>query len=137
MEATIDAGAEVARGVGQAEVVGPEVVPPLGDAVGLVDHEQADARLAHPLDEPGRGEALGRHVEQAQLAGGRPLDRLGVAPRILLGVDERDPVPEPARAERLDLVLHQRHERRHHDRQVVAQQRRAAGSRATCPSRWA
>ena len=28
--------------VAQAQVVGPEVVPPLGDAVGLVDHEQPD-----------------------------------------------------------------------------------------------
>ena len=124
VEATIDAGAEVARGVGQAEVVRPEVVPPLGDAMGLVDHEQADARLAHPLDEPGRGEALRSHVEEAHLAGGRPLDHLGVRARVLLGVDERDAVREPARAERLHLVLHERHERRHHDREVVAQQRR-------------
>ena len=73
VEATIDARAEAARGVGQAEVVGPEVVPPLGDAMGLVDHEQADARLAHPLDEPRRREALGSDVEKPQLARRRPL----------------------------------------------------------------
>ena len=33
-----------ARSVGEAEVVGPEVVPPLRDAVGLVHHEQPDPR---------------------------------------------------------------------------------------------
>ena len=38
------AGPERARGVGQREVVGAEVVAPLRDAVGLVDDEQADAR---------------------------------------------------------------------------------------------
>ena len=38
-------GAERPRGVGEAEVVGPEVVAPLRDAVGLVDHEQAHPHL--------------------------------------------------------------------------------------------
>ena len=67
VEATSARAPSVARGVGEAEVVGPEVVPPLRDAVRLVDHEQADAHLAHALEEAGRGEALGRHVEQAQV----------------------------------------------------------------------
>ena len=46
--------AEPARGVAQAEVVGAEVVAPLGDAVRLVDDEQADVDLADGLQENGR-----------------------------------------------------------------------------------
>ena len=52
------------RRLRQLEVVGPEVVAPLGDAVRLVDHEHADADAGEGLDEPGRGEALGRDVQQ-------------------------------------------------------------------------
>ena len=116
--------ADHARGVGQPEVIGPEVVAPLGDAVGLVDHEQAHAHRGHPLEEPRSREALGRHVEQAQLPRRRPAQDVGVGRAVLLGVDERHPVAQPARAERLDLVLHERHKRRDHDGEVVAQQRR-------------
>ena len=61
-------GAEPAGGVAKAEVVGAEVVAPLRDAVRLVDDEAADRDLAQRLEEAGRGEALGRHVEQPQLA---------------------------------------------------------------------
>ena len=66
---------EPARRVGEPEVVRPEVVPPLGHAVRLVDHEQADVGAAQALEEAGRGEALRRDVEQPQVAGGRLLDR--------------------------------------------------------------
>ena len=57
-----------ARRVGEPEVVGPEVVAPLRDAVRLVDHEQPDLRAAQALEEAGRGEALGRDVEQPHVA---------------------------------------------------------------------
>ena len=109
-------------GVGEAEVVGAEVVPPLRDAVRLVHHEQAHPHPGHRLEEPGRREALRRHVQQAQLAGGRAPQRRGVRRAVALGVDERDPVAEPAGGQRLHLVLHQRHQRRDHHREVVAQQ---------------
>ena len=117
------ARAERPRRVGEAEVVGPEVVSPLGDAVGLVDHEQPDAGRSHPLHESPCREALGRHVEEAQVPGDRPLERSGVRARVLLGVDQRNLVAQAARLKRLHLVLHERHERRHHHRQVVAQER--------------
>ena len=45
-----------------AAVVGPEVVAPVADAVGLVDHEQTAARAHHRQDlgtEAGVGEPLG------------------------------------------------------------------------------
>ena len=90
----------------------------------LVDHEQPHAHLAHAVEEARGREALGRHVEQPQLAGGRAPEHLRVGARVLLRVHERHPVAEPARGERLDLVLHQRDERRDDHRQVVAQQRR-------------
>ena len=43
VSATIARALEVARRVGEAEVVGAEVVAPLRDAVRLVDDEQPDA----------------------------------------------------------------------------------------------
>ena len=116
-------GAEPARRVGQPEVVRPEVVPPLRHAVRLVDHEQADLRLADPLEEAGRGEPLGRDVEQPRAPGHRAVDRRPVRGRVLLRVDERDLARRDA-LERLDLVLHQRHERRDDQRQVGPHQRR-------------
>ena len=52
----------------QAQVVGAEVVPPLGDAVGLVDREQVDAPLRQSLEEDVRAEALRRAVDDPRLA---------------------------------------------------------------------
>ncbi len=98
---------QVPRGVGEAEVVGAEVVAPLRDAVRLVDDEQAQPRLLDLLDEAGRGEALGRDVEQPQLAGDRTLQYVAVLCRGLLRVHQRDLLgrdpPQP-----VDLILHQR-----------------------------
>ena len=88
--------------------------------------------------EPGRGEPLGRHVEQAQLAGRRAraaTAAFGVD--VLLGVDQRDPVAEPARvrAPRPGPASAPRAAtRRSSGRRAAAP---AAGSRATCPSRSA
>ena len=53
---------------GQAQVVGPEVVPPLRDAVRLVDREQVDPPLRERVEEDGRGEALRRAVDDPRLA---------------------------------------------------------------------
>ena len=88
----------------------------------LVDDEQADLDLADGLQEAGRGEALGRDVQQPQLAGGGARERGAVGGRVLLGVDERGAAGHRA-LERLDLVLHERDERRDDEREVVAQQR--------------
>jgi hypothetical protein len=91
--------------------------------VRLVHHEQADPRRADALQEARRAEALGGDVEQAHVAADREVHRAAVGRRVLLGVDERD---APARdvLEPLDLVLHQRHERRDDQRQVRPHQRR-------------
>ena len=115
-------GLQPARRVGEAEVVGPEVVAPLRDAVRLVDDEQADLDVLHRLQERRRGEALGRDVEQAQLAVGGGLQRGAVVGGVALGVDERDAAGRDLR-QRLDLVLHERDERRDDERHVVAHER--------------
>ena len=47
-----------------AQVVGPEVVAPLRDAVGLVDRDERHVAPGERLDERARGEALGRGVDE-------------------------------------------------------------------------
>ena len=128
--------AQPARRVGEAEVVGAEVVAPLRDAVRLVDDEQPDAGRAQRLGEARRGEALRRDVEQAHLAGGGARHGRAIDPGVLLGVDQRRAAGGDA-LERLDLVLHERHERRDHHGEVVANRAPAAGSTATCRRPWA
>ncbi len=113
--------AQPPRGVGQAEVVGAEVVPPLRDAVGLVDHEQAHARVAHRVEERPRREPLGRHVEQAQLAARGGGQGRAVLRARALRVDQTDP-RAGHRGQALDLVLHERDQRRDDQRQVIAHQ---------------
>ena len=95
---------------------------PLRHAVRLVDGEQADARGLHRLQERRRREALGRDVEQPQLTGGGAREGRAVHAAVALGVDERD-ARGIHRRERIDLVLHERHERRDDERQVVAHER--------------
>jgi hypothetical protein len=106
--------AEALTYASQYEVVGAEVVAPLGDAVRLVDHEQPHPRGAQPIDEARVREALGRHIQQ----GNATIDEVAIA-RVLLrapdrGVDERR--GDARGLQRLDLVLHQRDQRRHDKR---------------------
>ena len=117
------ARAERARGGRQLEVVGAEVVPPLGDAVRLIDDEHADVGPLKRLDEAGAREALRRDVEQAYLAPAHPRERLAVLGLPLLAVDQHR-APSGSALEPGNLVGHQRHQRRDDDRQVIAQQRR-------------
>ena len=101
----------------QPQVLRPEVVPPLGDAVRLVDREEREARttvdLLEDVEEVREHQPLGCHVQQVELASEQLLpDGLG-----LLGRQAR--VPEGgAHAEQpqgVDLVLHERDEGRHND----------------------
>ena len=106
----------------QTQVVGPEVVPPLGHAVRLVDREQRDLPLLEQRDRGRRAERLGCQVEQVELAGpelGR--HHLPLA-RILGRVEEAGPNAE--RPQRVDLVLHQRDERGDHHADAGPGQRR-------------
>ena len=108
--------------LGEREVVGAEVVAPLRDAVRLVDREQGDAAA---LEEPLRGlgvEPLGRDVEQVELAG--EVGALDPRPfgRLLAGVQVGG--AHAVAHEGVDLVVHERDERRHHHARALAQQRR-------------
>lgn len=79
---------------GQREVVGPEVVAPLGDTVRLVDGEERHlAPVEEPLGALG-AEALGSQIEQVELVGEEGLlDGLPLV-RILGRIEEAYPHPE-------------------------------------------
>ena len=106
-------------------IIGAEIMPPFADAMRLVDREQRDASAVQKLAEvAGRG-AFGRDIEQVELAGFEPRDRLAA---ILVGAGQRASA-NAHRFGRTQLVVHQRDEGRdddagavqHHRRQLVAQ----------------
>ena len=120
----------------ELEVVGPEVVAPLRDAMRLVDREQGD-----PCTRPaGRGsrrqQPLRRHVEQVELAlAHRALD---ARPAARKSSDELSAAARtPSWRQRRDLVLHQRDQRRDDDGRARPGTAPAPGSRATCRRRSA
>ena len=100
----------------------------------LVHGDEGDLQL---LRERGKGAAvqpLGRYVQQAKFAPAQtgqdlpPLLRVKTAVEIGGG--------DAVLAQSLDLILHERDERRDYKRQA-RQQQLAAGSTATFPRRWA
>ena len=72
--------AQQAAEIAQPGIVGAEIVPPLADAMGLVDRQQLDSHRPHRLEEPPAAEPLRHDVHQAELAG-----RHAVEPGVLLG----------------------------------------------------
>ena len=106
----------------ELHVLRPEVVSPLADAVRLVDGEQGDGHRVQQVEEAVEHQALGRDVEQVQLAGAKRGDDAG-----RLGSRERRVQvggSDTVRAQRIDLVLHERDEGRDDDRGSLAEQRR-------------
>ena len=91
------------------QVVGPEVVAPLADAVGLVHGHERRRELRDERAEAGVGEPLGGDVGQLEGAGAQPREPLAH----LVGGERRgeEGRGHAAGLERLDLVVHQRHER--------------------------
>ena len=57
VSAIVGGDAERAEMLADAEIRGPEIVAPLGDAVGLVDGDEADAALREQRLDLGRAEA--------------------------------------------------------------------------------
>jgi hypothetical protein len=99
-------GSRFSDGVTNAPVVGPEVVTPVGDAVGLVDDEQAEPgrRRAGHRGEPEVVEALGADAQQVELTRRQTL--LDVEPVVGVGgVDGRR--TDPHSFGRSNLVAHQ------------------------------
>ena len=107
-----DAGGQVGEHLPDAAVVGPEVVAPVGDAVRLVDDEQPGGlgQLGqHLVAEAGVVQPLGADQQHVDLAGvDRVADRLPVLDvgRVDGGRADAGPLG------RLDLVAHQREQRR-------------------------
>ena len=106
----------------ELEVLGPEVVAPLRHAVRFVDGEEGDADPVEQRQGAIAHQAFGRDVEEIERA------RAGV------GLDRPDFVEVKRRvqvrglhaglAQRLHLVLHQCDQRRHDDRDTVAEKGR-------------
>ena len=97
--------AQAGAGGAEIPVAGAEVVPPLGDAVGLVDGEEGNVDATEGGDEAAVGEALGGDIEEAEVAIGGPAQDVAL---LLAGhgrVDGGggDAVPRKC----VDLVLHQ------------------------------
>ena len=117
----------------QADVLGPEIVAPLRDAVRLVDGDEGDLRLRQQRKAALGQQALRRHVEQVQAALTHgALDVRGFS-RTQRRIEERR--PHARFLQRCHLVLHQRDQGRHDDadpgpdqrRNLVAQRLAAAG----------
>ena len=108
-----DAGGQVGQEGADTAVVGPEVVAPVGDAVGLVDHQQPAGRREpwqHLVAEAGVVEPLGAHQQDVDLAGGDGvLDRLPLLDVGGVDGDRADPGPLGGS----DLVAHQGQQGRH------------------------
>ena len=120
---------------GQEEVVGPEVVAPHRDAVGLVDHDQANAARPDRVKELGLPEPLGCGIDQAKLAAAHAGE-----PSFLLVQIERAVDVGRLGTQRLgqvgELVVHQGNQRRdHHDRTIEQQRRDLESQRLAGPGR--
>ena len=117
-----DAG-NVREGVrkhGQPHVVGAEVMPPLGDAVRLVDREQGDRCALQQLNGARQGEPFGGHVEQVNVPGEKlPLHLLRLV-GLQGGVEVRG--ADAHGLERGHLVRHERDQRGDHHARAVPQQ---------------
>ena len=106
----------------QLDVFGTEVMAPLGHAMRLVDGEQGDLRGLEQVQAALRHQALGRHVDEVDLA--RAHQALDAA-RFFVGLRGIEEGGAHAHfGQRIDLVLHQRDQRRDDDADAIAQQRR-------------
>ena len=94
----------------ELHILGPEVVAPLRDAVGLVNGEQGDLQLRQPLQETLAHQPLRRHIEQIETAAMKlrqhPTGLPGRQGRVVVGRGHA------IGAQRIHLVLHQRDKRR-------------------------
>ncbi len=115
-------GAELRLHRAERRIFRAEVVAPLRDAMRLVDRQQRDLGALEELEGVGFEQTLRRDINEPQRAAGNVVDDRPVLLRIVGGVERggRDAITAQLR----DLVAHQRDQRRHHDGEAVAQQRR-------------
>jgi hypothetical protein len=105
-----------------AQVVGTEVVAPLRDAVRLVDGDESDVAAGEHAHEDVRSKALRRAVDELVLAA----QHLAFALVALLAIERRreERRLDAARLQGPHLVLHERDQRRDHERHAVEDGRR-------------
>ncbi len=108
---------EFVRDPGKCQVIGPEIVAPFGNAVGFVHGKKRNIQRFEPLDKILRVESLWRDVEQVQFvfsqSGVNFVTFLHRNRAVLRGG------PESVCPGGVDLILHQRNERRNHDANAV------------------
>jgi hypothetical protein len=97
----------------ELDVLGPEVVPPLRDAVGLVDGKEGDAALVQQGQKAFAEQPLRGYVQQVELAGHQALFHRPRLPRGQGGVEKGRPQAELVQG--VHLVLHQGDEGRDDD----------------------
>ena len=100
---------------GQKSVIRAEVMAPRRDAMRLVDHDPPDAQLGEPAHEARAAQPLGREKKQPVIARDGPPEALALLSCLHRRIDERG--RHAAIRKAVDLVLHQRDERRDHHRQ--------------------
>src|ERR1044072_8108761 len=105
---------EPSSGPGAAglRVGGAELVPPVADAVRLIDHHEAHRAAGDDAAQRAL-ERLGRQVEELDLAAAERGHAVAPLLERQRRVDRRGAEAEPH--ERVDLVLHERDERRDHE----------------------
>ena len=105
---------QLLRHAREAQILGAKIVPPFRNAVRLINRQQRDFHPPQSLGKRLAREPLRRDVEQLQL----PLAQVRIHPLRLLrreaGVESRR--RDPARPQRIDLIFHQRDERRNDQR---------------------
>ena len=102
------------------QIGGPEVVAPLGDAVRLVDGQQRHAHFPETGPEQLAVDSLGSYVEKLDAAVHAVVQNAVDVARRHARVDRLG--QNPARAQAVDLVLHQRDKRRHNDAYALRSQ---------------
>ncbi len=116
----------------QAQVVGAEVVAPLGHAVGLVDDEQRDRTLRERVAEGARGKALGGGEHESCLPGGNRAQRGRIVPVGHARGQHRGGHAGVVQA--AQLVGHQRDQRADDDHEPIAGERRELVAERLAPA---
>ena len=104
-----------------AQVVRPEIIAPLGDAMCLVHHDIADVHHLQVGAEQAGAEPFGRQVEELEVAVGGVVQRQVHLVPVHAGIDAQG-LDTPV-VQLLDLVLHERDERGDHEGDPLLHQR--------------
>ncbi len=115
-----DRGLKIAAGFGEAQVVGAEVVAPLGEAVHFVDAEEAQWHTGEGVAERFAADSFGRGEDDLVLAVGQRAETARLFGGVKRRVDEGG--GDVATGEAVNLILHQGHERREDERDAGRKQ---------------